>query len=241
MHPVLCHIGPYVLYGHGVMITLALVVFFVLCFQEGVKRGFEQGKLSKLIIWTILAGILGAKLGYILFNGNNDPLSLSLFMRKGFSLHGTLFLGGVVGWHLMGRYGLPRAAIFDMAAPILALCQAIARFGCFLQGCCYGKPVSWGMYFPVHNNFLHPTQLYLIVGSLVIYRVLKRYEKTATVGGEVFLMYLILELVVRIGIDFFRVYAIPVWGGLYTYQWFCLSLLIGVIYVYAKLKSSRRG
>ncbi len=35
----------------------------------------------------------------------------------------------------------------DLIAPYIALGQAIGRLGCFLNGCCYGKEVAWGIFF----------------------------------------------------------------------------------------------
>ncbi len=233
MHPIICQIGPYAVYGHGTLFALAIIISSFLFFNDARRRGFDQFKLLKLIFWSTFGGILGAKF----FHSG----TLNIFTEKGFSFHGALILGSLFAWYFMGKYGLPRAIIFDLTAPNLAIFQAIARIGCFLEGCCYGKPVSWGMYFPVHHAVLHPTQLYLMDGSLVIYCILKRYQKTASIAGEVFLLYLILELCMRIIVDFFRVYHFPVWMGLNTYQWGCLDVLIGVGYFYASLKSRRRG
>src|SRR5262249_11956286 len=82
----------------------------------------------------------------------------------------------VAWWHR-----LPLGMLLDAAAPGLAVGAAIARLGCFLGGCCYGRPTGsfLGVHFPDGHlgmaklpagdpRGLHPTQLYLAAAGLCI-------------------------------------------------------------------------
>ena len=67
---------------------------------------------------------------------------------------------------------MPLLGVLDLCAAPVALGHAIGRLGCFVAGCCYGKPTSlpWGVTFtsPIAARIsgtpldvsLHPTQLY---------------------------------------------------------------------------------
>ena len=98
-------------------------------------------------------------------------------VRAGGVFYGGLLAAFAVGLLLVRRYKLPVWKTADMIAPGIALGHIIGRFGCFLAGCCYGKPTTepWGVTFtdptaamnvgtPL-NTPLHPTQrlgLYLL-------------------------------------------------------------------------------
>jgi prolipoprotein diacylglyceryltransferase len=92
------------------------------------------------------------------------------------------YLAGAVAVAIVARrHAVPLAALGDLAAAPLGVALALARTGCFLAGCDYGKvtAVPWGVRFPsgssawrdhVHAGLVapdrgaslavHPTQLY---------------------------------------------------------------------------------
>ena len=67
---------------------------------------------------------------------------------------GMTFYGGLIGfvcfWWLYARWkGLDFQFLMNVFLPTLAIAQAFGRIGCFLGGCCYGRPVSsWGVVYP---------------------------------------------------------------------------------------------
>jgi len=118
----------------------------------------------------------------------------------------------------------------DLLAPYLALGQAIGRIGCFLNGCCYGRSVIWGIYFPVHHARLHPTQLYeatILLGAFFILRSLKR---TLLYQGQIFSVYLILAGLIRFFTEFLRADHVEFFSGLSIFQIVCIgSVTSGII------------
>jgi phosphatidylglycerol:prolipoprotein diacylglycerol transferase len=65
-------------------------------------------------------------------------------------------------------------------AGLLAL--AIGRLGCFLAGCCYGRPTAlpWGVVFPeIGPPARHPLQLYSALGDALLLLVLPRRARVA--------------------------------------------------------------
>jgi len=93
---------------------------------------------------------------------------------------GLSSMGGIGGLALvvaLASRGSRRAELLDALAPAGILALAIGRLGCFLGGCCYGRPTAlpWGVVFPeVGPPARHPLQLYSAGLDLLLARGLLR-------------------------------------------------------------------
>lgn len=180
MYPTIGHIGPVTIYSFGLMLAIAVMVCSFLLSRDASKVGISQETIFDLVFWVILGGIVGARIFFILLNipdFSTDPKQIIMIPNGGLAWQGGLVLGCLAGILYVRKKKLSLSMILDLAAPYLALGQAIGRIGCFLNGCCYGRPVAWGIYFPVHSNHLHPTQIYDVVMLLGVFFVLKYLQK----------------------------------------------------------------
>ena len=148
-----------------------------------------------------------------------------LMLQKG----GLAWQGGFLGGTLAGVWfarskKLSLRPVLDLVAPYIALGQAIGRIGCFLNGCCYGKPVSWGIYFPTHGARLHPTQLYEMAGLFIIFLMLKGAQKKPHQAGFIFVFYLWLAAIERFVVEFYRGDDDILWLGLKLTQFVALGV-----------------
>lgn len=145
------------IYGFGLMLFLA----FILCtwlasrrapaeriLQRGTAREM-QDTVQDLAIWILLGGLIGARLVSIYTSRDHLPTfsevlyELPRIWQGGIVLYGAV-LGGVVGFYLAyfliyRRKGLHVFRFLDTVAPAIALGLVLGRFGCFLNGCCYGQ------------------------------------------------------------------------------------------------------
>ena len=139
-----------------------------------------------------------------------------------------------------------RKPAFDLIALTVPIPWAMAKIGCLMNGCCYGRPTSlpWAFTFPAINRGgapadvpLHPTQLYevLLMGALVVLFYRLNNERWR---GTLLLWFLMVYGFGRTLIDTFRgdmqAYALKV-GGITLTHLFCLagavvSLLALLIY-----------
>jgi prolipoprotein diacylglyceryl transferase len=106
--------------------------------------------------------------------------------------------------------------ILDLLSPYVGLGLAIHRgFGCFLNGCCYGRPTDsfLGVQFPLDhagtkyygiNAHLHPSQLYESLNGLIIFFALLWFRKRKKAEGEVTAWLLIIYAINRYIIEFVR-------------------------------------
>jgi len=161
-----------------------------------------------------------------------DPIG-SIFSRGGMVWYGG-FLGGLaaVSWEVK-KSGLRWAQMADLIAPVLAIGYAVGRMGCFLVGDDYGRPTdAWfGVKFPqgspptrvsvMENHFgievdpyfverfgevipVHPTQLYEVVMSLMIFAFLWRIRKHSYAEGWIWWIWFVLAGIERFLVEFVR-------------------------------------
>jgi len=137
--------------------------------------------------------------------------------------------GVALGMIYLKRKGVPVLVASDLVAPQLALGIAIARVGCFLNGCCFGKEsgLPWAVVFPpdcqagwtLPGKHLHPTQIYSALANLVIFIVLRRALARKLADGVVFCGFLVLYGSWRFAIDYLRYYETAMYLGPVSITW----------------------
>lgn len=244
MFPTICQIGPFTVYSYGLMLAVAVIVCTFLLRKDAQKAGINPQIISDLIFYLVISGIIGARIFYILTflpTFFENPLEMIMIQHGGLSWQGGFIAGCLSGIWFVRKHKLDVLKMLDLTAPYLALGQAIGRIGCFLNGCCYGKEVSWGVYFPSLGERVHPTQIYDVVGLLMIFFVLKWFSRRLQVKGKVFVYYLFLAPLLRFVIEFFRADHTETYLGLSLYQVVCLFLLAAAVVMNRRIKKTNPG
>jgi phosphatidylglycerol---prolipoprotein diacylglyceryl transferase len=114
-------------------------------------------------LWSIIAGIIGARIFYVIhYFDNFRPNLLSVFAiwRGGLELLGGVLLAIAVIIVYLLYHKLPVRKYLDILAIGLMLALAFGRVGCFLNGCCFGKPsnLPWAISFP-YDSFSYRSQV----------------------------------------------------------------------------------
>lgn len=206
MYPVLFKIGPITIYSYGVMLAVAFLVATFLARRRAIAEGFDGDAIIDLGLYLIISGIIGARLFYVLLNlkyYRDNPLEVLMIWKGGLVWYGGLMLAILVAIWFLRAKKLPVLKTADLIVPYVALGQAIGRIGCFLNGCCYGKPTSLklGISFHPAQVPVHPTQLYEAAAMFFIYLIL-RVRKVA--NGSTLFLYLILYSLFRFLNEFLR-------------------------------------
>ena len=238
MYPVLFQIGPITIYSLGVFWALgALAAFWIL--QLELKRyGHDEQLAATIVMSAAIGGLIGARLLFIVEEWKHfirEPLSF-LLSGSGFSWFGGLLGGGLTTAWSFKKYRLPFREAADICAPAVALAYGIGRIGCFLAGdATWGKvsDVPWAMAFPnavagwvdpltgepyPQGARVHPTQLYELAQSLILFAILWMIRKRRHPSGAMLYLYLILAGSMRFIVEFWRVNPV-VGAGLTEYQW----------------------
>ena len=225
-------IGELTITSFGVMMAMSFLTAYWVLRAELVRMEGEPDLAADMLMGALIGGIVGAKIYYVLLYWDRTaaaPFEM-LFARSGLVWYGG-FIGGALGviW-VVRRAGVSVPWVADACAPALALAYAVGRMGCFLVGDDYGRPTdSWvGIAFPngippttagnlrrygidvpasVSDGELlrvHPTQLYEIGMSLIIFLVLWRIRKNPHQAGWLFALWLAAAGAERFIVEFFR-------------------------------------
>ena len=224
MFPRLFQIGSFGVPTYGVLVATGVLVGLWISVRNSEKQGIKAEDAWDFGIALVLAGIVGAKILYIILDWRTGH-AYGQNLREIFSLDtlqaGGVFSGGLLAafivsvWFLRKRH-MPALRTFDGFAPGLAMGHAIGRVGCFAAGCCYGKPTDhfWGVTFtnplaaaitqtPL-NVPLEPTQLIESAAELGIFFILTWMFARKKFDGQILGAYLFLYGVARFLIEFLR-------------------------------------
>ena len=190
--------------SYTVMIVIGIIAAFTLLVIYFKKHQFSKKDILDLLICSSFAVAFGI-VGALVFE--------AIYERQwnwGLTFYGGLF-GGIAGF-LFVYYVIIRksttlkiAECFKIAPPAITIGHAFGRIGCFLDGCCYGKPTdSWiGVQFPGLPGPVIPTQLiesiflFLLTAVLLVLIFVFKFKYT-------FIVYLGAYSVFRFIIEFFR-------------------------------------
>ena len=167
----------------------------------------------------LVAAFVGAKLLLYLLDAGyylRNPMEMLRSLRSAGVFYGGFVLATVAALWYIRRHRLPLGRVCDLAAPALALGQAIGRLGCFAAGCCYGKAceLPWAVTFTNARAFeltgvplglpVHPTQLYHALAAFVILGLTMLVMKRRRYDGQVFWVYVLAYAVLRFVVELFR-------------------------------------
>ncbi|MDE2491750.1 MAG: prolipoprotein diacylglyceryl transferase [Elusimicrobia bacterium] len=228
MHPILLRWHGRVFETYDLLVGLGYVVG-VLWLRTQLKH--HKAKPAELwgMVATVLAGaLLGGKIGFFAVEWKffvADPLAMLRDWNTGWVYWGGVLLAIPAGllyqwWH--NRRYRPRAylPVADYCVAALAIGHILGRFGCYAEGCCYGRPTTmpWGVVFTnaacsVRTSLrgipLHPTELYEAFGEALAAVVLIRWILPGIRAGRwrygtAFFGYLLYYSVERFTIECFR-------------------------------------
>ena len=225
MHPVLFHIGNFELASYGLMTALGYVAaagYLAPRLKNSDIKGLTQDLFWNILFIVFLGALIGGKLLFIIVSWPQlgatlaDKLTNIVHeLRYGFVFFGGLLVSVTAAVWYMRRHHLPLLKTSDFLIVGLPLGHALGRIGCFLAGCCYGKPTTlpWGVRFTDTHSLvapqllgvpLHPTQLYEAAFNLVLLLLLHYASKKPHKNGKILVEYIWCYALMRFVVEFFR-------------------------------------
>lgn len=209
MRPVLFHIGSFPVYSYGVFLFLAFLVGVLFAGKELERRGLDGSAIYAVGAVAAVSGVVGARLFYVLGHWrefSSDFLSAFDLNMRGLVFYGGLALAVPACVVVVRRMGLPTGKVADAVGLTLPLSLAVARVGCFLNGCCGGRPsgLPWAVTFPGSSTPVHPTQLYELALDLALFLILLGLRKRVARDWDLFLLAVGGYGLVRFLVEFFR-------------------------------------
>lgn len=210
----LLSIGPFTIHGYGLMIGIGVIAAYLTAEYRARKLRLDADQVFSLLIWCLVFGGLGSKLLFCLTMLDviiADPSYLLHSLANGWVVYGGL-IGGVLGGFLFCRYKkINFLSYFDLALPSVALAQGFGRIGCFLAGCCYGRPTDSPIGITFTNSAYAPNGISLIPTQLISsgldflhFFVLLYIARHKKAEGQVGGFYLIFYSIGRFILEYFR-------------------------------------
>lgn len=207
-------IGPFTVYGYGLMIAIGVIAGYLAAEKRAEKKGLDKDQVFYLILWCLAGGMAAAKILFWITEMPaimEDPGFILETLGSGFVVFGGI-IGGILTGYIYSRIrGLEFLKYFDLIMPSVALAQGFGRIGCFLAGCCYGKETEsifsitfQNSEFAPNHVALIPTELYSCGLDFIHFFVLIRIAGREKRDGMVAACYLIFYSVGRFIIEFFR-------------------------------------
>lgn len=212
---------------YGIFIALAIVVIILwMVWQERKGANLSYDTIFTVALVGIPSGVIFSRLLHVVDRWDYYGQNLGQIIgASGLSAYGAI-LGGALGIWIYSKFSNFKFSYFaDVVAPGIILAQAIGRVGCTINGCCYGiaTALPWGIIY-THPNSLapfgvasHPTTVYEIIWNLIVFGVLLKLKGRFKPDGSLFLIYLSLYSLWRLGTDFLRV-GTPFLFGLHQAQ-----------------------
>lgn len=219
MYPEIAQWGFLHIRTYGVMLAVAFLVGTWIALREARRLSIDEDKLINVILIVLVASVLGARALYVMEHVQEfrrEWGSAVALWQGGLTLYGGIVAGTVAGLMAARAFRLPMWTVADALTPSLALGTGLGRIGCYLNGCCYGRPtrMPWGVHFPPDsfaglefgNAAVHPSQLYFAAAGLILFAVTWSLRKRTSVPGTLFWTFIVLFALVRIPLDMTRAY-----------------------------------
>lgn len=237
-------IGPITLYVWGLFVALGFIVGHQASSWMVKRRGFDESKLQQLLVWLMLAGLVGGRAGYVLFYHPSmiveDPLSILYIWQGGMSVFGGFIACVLVSWWYLRCHRIDFLPFADAAIFGLPLGLGIGRLGCFMIHDHPGLETAFflGVQYP-DGIVRHDHGLYLSLNGFMLAFVFWLMSRRRLPTGAYLAVFMVWYGLVRFGLDFWRLNEVR-YGLLTPAQYFCLIFVgFGFWLIYKKSQNKQ--
>lgn len=187
---------------YGIIMVTGIILAFLYAYYRSKHEGISFDDLLDYAIFTVISGIVGARLYYVITSGQKYTFGeIFAIWNGGIAIYGAI-IGGATALLCVSLYKkIKWQKAFDMVCPGVMIGQIVGRWGNFFNGEAYGES-------PAADNFLYfmrmelrhegwtnsyicqPTFLYESLWNLVGFLIINALYKKKKYDGQVFLMYI---------------------------------------------------
>lgn len=210
MYPVVLQTEWFNVYSYGLLLAIGYLVATLWVLYEAKIDNLPTDPIFDLLIFQLIVGILGARLLFLVEYYPQKILSISEILALssgGLTLYGGIISSFIFNYLFCLYKKLPFWRVMDCIGLALPLGISIARWGCFLNGCCYGKEsmLPWCVEFRfTYGKTVHPTQVYESIATFIIFIFLQKIKNSRKAYGHTFLNAIIFYSFARFFIEFYR-------------------------------------
>jgi len=237
-------LGPFQLRAYGLAIALGVLAAVWIARRRWAARGGDPDDISRLAVWSVLAGLIGARLYHVITDHDRYEgrwLHAFAVWEGGLGIPGGLIAGVGVGAYIAHRRGLPVAELLDVVAPALPVAQAIGRLGNWFNQELFGRATDlpWGLEIDADHRpagyldteTFHPTFLYEALWNLALAGLLVWWERRRPGGrpGRLFALYVAGYALGRVWVEALRIDPATRLFGVRWNIWMSLIAFVGAV------------
>lgn len=239
------------IHWYGIIIACALVLGAVIGIKEAKRHGYRSEMIYDFLLISIPLCIICARIYYVIFQWDyysSDFSSVFAIWKGGLAIYGAI-IGGVLAAFIFYKWRkVPLGEMLDIAAPSLAIGQAIGRWGNFVNQEAFGRAVTspaWQKFpFSVYiesskyingityqPGYYMATFFYESMWDLVTFAIIMLLRKKLKPRGGVFALYLVCYGFGRFFTESLRTDSLMV-GSIRVSQMLSVVLFVcGIIYI----------
>lgn len=247
MNRVAFNIFGFNVYYYSLCILLGVIVAYILITREGKKQGLPKEFISDLIFYTLIIGILGARVYYCVFNLDYylaNPSEILKIYNGGLAIHGGVIAGLIFVYFYTKKKNISFIKILDIVAPAVIIAQSFGRWGNFFNQEAHGGITTYqnlknihipefiinGMH--IEGKYYYPTfffeSIWCLIGFIIL--MIARRNKNLRKGFQIG-FYFIWYGIGRFFIEAFRTDSLMFFGLKIAQIVSLIGIIIGIIII----------
>ena len=226
------------IYWYAIIITSAILVGYLWAKVHDGRYGIKFDDLFNLSLFMIPIAIICARIYYVAFKWDYYSENFSEvfdFRNGGIAIYGAL-IGAIITIFVFCKIKKIKILdVLDYLAPIIPLCQAIGRWGNYINIEAYGTETNWPLRMEIIEHgvtkYVHPTFLYESIGNVIVFFILFKLAKNRKFAGQIACGYFIGYAFVRFFVEGLRTDSL-MWGPIRVSQALSLLLFVGALGIY---------
>lgn len=247
MNRVAFNIFGFNVYYYSLCILLGVIVAYILITREGKKQGLPKEFISDLIFYTLIIGILGARVYYCVFNLDYylaNPSEILKIYNGGLAIHGGVIAGLIFVYLYTKKKNVSFIKILDIVAPAVIIAQSFGRWGNFFNQEAHGGITTYqnlkNMHIPefiingmhIEDKYYYPTfffeSIWCLIGFIIL--MIARRNKNLRKGFQIG-FYFIWYGIGRFFIEAFRTDSLMFFGLKIAQIVSLIGIIIGIIII----------
>lgn len=247
MNRVAFNIFGFNVYYYSLCILLGVILAYILITREGKKQGLPKEFISDLIFYTLIIGILGARVYYCVFNLDYylaNPSEILKIYNGGLAIHGGVIAGFIFVYFYTKKKNVSFIKILDIVAPAVIIAQSFGRWGNFFNQEAHGGITTYqnlkNMHIPefiingmhIEGKYYYPTfffeSIWCLIGFMIL--MIARRNKNLRKGFQIG-FYFIWYGMGRFFIEAFRTDSLMFFGLKIAQIVSLIGIIIGIIII----------
>lgn len=238
------------IYWYAILITSAIVLGYIWAKVHDGRYNIKFDDAFNLSLFMIPIAVICARIYFVAFKWDyysNNLSELFDFRNGGIAIYGAL-IGAIATIIVFCKIKKIKILdLLDYLAPIIPLCQAIGRWGNYINVEAYGTETNWPLKMEIIEGgitkYVHPTFLYESLGNVIVFMILYKLAKNRKFSGQIACMYFIGYAFVRFFVEGLRTDSLML-GQIRVSQLLSLVLFVVALCIYfykcSKIKKQKQ-